>query len=102
VLTRGYDQARRLAEVAAAHTAVPARRALHRLRASIPQVDLDRAARRRNVHRAFVAEAASLRGLVVALVDDVATTGATLADAAAAARAAGARRVRGYVVAVDE
>jgi predicted amidophosphoribosyltransferase len=38
----------------------------------------------------------------VALVDDVATTGATLFDAATAARAAGARSVRGYVVAVEE
>ena len=34
--------------------------------------------------------------------DDVATTGATLMDAAAAARAAGARIVRAYVVATEE
>jgi len=76
--------------------------ALHRIRASRPQVELDRAARAANVRGAFVAGAGSLRGLRVALVDDVATTGATLMDAAAAARAAGARTVRAYVVAAEE
>jgi predicted amidophosphoribosyltransferase len=48
-----------------------------------------------------VAEAGALRGARVALVDDVATTGATLAAAAGALRAAGARAVRSYVVALD-
>jgi predicted amidophosphoribosyltransferase len=38
----------------------------------------------------------------VGLIDDVSTTGATLLDAAAAARACGARTVRGYVVAIEE
>lgn len=101
-LARGYDQAALLAQVVAARTGVPARSPLRRIRASRPQVELDRAARQKNVRGAFVAEAASLRGLRVALIDDVATTGATLADAAAAARAAGARAVRAYVVGVDE
>ena len=100
--SRGYDQALLLAEAIASRTAIPVRRALHRLRQATPQVELDRVARLRNVRRAFVSEASSLRGVRVALVDDVATTGATLADAAAAARAAGARSVRAYVVAVDE
>jgi predicted amidophosphoribosyltransferase len=75
---------------------------LHRIRQGRPQVELDRAARAGNIRGAFVAEARALAGLRVALVDDVTTTGATLADAAAAARAAGARRVRAYVVAVEE
>src|SRR2546428_624274 len=66
-----------------------------------PKVDLARAARAANVRRAFLAEAGALRGLRVALVDDVATTGATLHDAASAARAAGARHVRAYVIGVD-
>jgi ComF family protein len=101
-LARGYDQAALLAEAVARRVDLPLRRPLRRIRASTPQVQLDRAARLRNVRKAFVAEARSLRGLAVALVDDVATTGATLADAAAAARASGARSVRAYVVAVDE
>jgi ComF family protein len=99
---RGYDQAALLAHAVAAHTGLPQRPALHRIRGGRPQVELDRVARAANVRGAFVAEAGSLRGLRVALVDDVATTGATLIDAAAAARAAGARTVRAYVVAVEE
>lgn len=100
--SRGYDQARLLAAAVASRTGLPLRAALRRLRPGRPQVELDRAARAANVRGAFVGEASSLRRLVVALVDDVATTGATLADAAVAARAAGARSVRAYVVAVDE
>lgn len=100
--TRGYDQATLLAEVVAAQTGLPLRRALHRIRGGRPQVELDRTARAANIRGAFMAEAGSLRGLRVALVDDVVTTGATLLDAAAAARAAGARAVRGYVVAAEE
>ena len=99
---RGYDQAALLADAVAAHTGLPLRPALHRIRGGRPQVELDRVARAANVRGAFVAEVGSLRGLRVALVDDVATTGATLFDAAAAARAAGARAVRAYVVAAEE
>ena len=100
--TRGYDQAFLLAHAVAAQTGLPLRPALHRIRGGRPQVDLDRVARAANIRGAFVAEAGSLRGLHVALVDDVATTGATLMDATAAARAAGARTVRAYVVATEE
>jgi ComF family protein len=99
---RGYDQAALLAHAVASRTGLPLRPALHRIRGGRPQVELDRAARAANIRGAFVAEASWLRGLRVALIDDVATTGATLLDAAAAARAAGARAVRAYVVAVEE
>jgi ComF family protein len=102
VRERGYDQARLLATEVARLCALPLRAPLRRVRLARPQVELDRAARARNVRGAFVAEAGSLRGLRVALVDDVATTGATLAAASAALRAAGAREVRWYVVALDE
>jgi len=54
--------------------------------------------RARNVRDAFEATR-SLAGLSVAIVDDVMTTGATLAAAATAARAAGAVRVEAWVVA---
>jgi ComF family protein len=100
--SRGYDQAALLAAAVARRTGLPLRPALRRVRHGRPQVELDRAARAANVRGAFVSEASSLRRLAVVLIDDVATTGATIADAAAAARAAGARSVRAYVVAVDE
>lgn len=102
VRDRGYDQAVLLATVVAAACALPLRIPLRRVRASRPQVECDRAARAENVRGAFIAEAGALRGLRVALVDDVATTGATLAAASGALRAAGAREVRAYVVALDE
>jgi len=102
VRARGYDQTALLAARVAYRVALPLVPALHRIRPTRPQVELDRAQRARNVEGAFVAEARSLRGLRVALVDDVTTTGATLTAAAKAARSAGARAVRAYVVAVDE
>lgn len=99
--TRGYDQAGLLAAVVAERTGLPLSVPLRRVRSVRPQVELDRAARAENVRGAFIAEAGALRGARVALVDDVATTGATLAAASGALRAAGARDVRTYVVALD-
>lgn len=99
--SRGYDQAWLIAEIVAERTGLPVRIPLRRIRAVAPQVALDRAARAENLRGAFVAEAGALRGARVALVDDVATTGATLAAATGALRAAGARGVRAYVVALD-
>ncbi len=99
--SRGFDQAFLLAAVVAEHTALPLRVPLRRIRLAVPQITLDRAARAENLRGAYVAEAGALRGARVALVDDVATTGATLAAASGALRAAGARTVRSYVVALD-
>lgn len=99
---RGYDQALLLAAVASERTGVPLVPALHRIRGGTAQVQLDRQGRAANVRSAFVGIAGAFAGGRVALVDDVATTGATLRDAAAAARACGARAVRAYVVALDE
>ena len=99
---RGYDQAWALAAVAASMAGVPVRAAIHRLRSGPAQATLGQLDRRANVHGAFAGIAGSLRGLQVGLIDDVATTGATLLDAAAAARACGARGVRAYVVAFEE
>jgi len=99
---RGYDQAALLAAEVARLVDLPLRAPLRRVRLSRPQVELDRAARAENVRGAFIAEAGSLRGLRVALIDDVATTGAMLAAASGALRTAGAREVRAYVVALDE
>jgi ComF family protein len=99
---RGYDQTALLAAAIAARTGVPIAAALHRIRHARPQVELDRHDRERSVAGAFVSVAAALRGLRVGLVDDVTTTGATLREAARAARAAGARSVRAYVIAADE
>ena len=99
---RGYDQARALATVAAALAGVPLHPAIHRLRSGPAQATLGQLERQSNVRGAFAGIAGALRGVHVGLIDDVATTGATLLDAAAAARACGARGVRAYVVAFEE
>jgi ComF family protein len=99
--SRGYDQAWLLAAVVADRTSLPLRIPLRRIRPAVPQIALDRAARAENLRGAYVAEAGALRGARVALIDDVATTGATLAAASGALRAAGARAVHSYVVALD-
>jgi predicted amidophosphoribosyltransferase len=99
---RGYDQARALAAIAASMSGLPVRAALHRLRSGRPQATLGQQERQANVRGTFAGIAGSLRGLHVGLIDDVATTGATLLDAGAAARACGARGVRAYVVAFEE
>jgi predicted amidophosphoribosyltransferase len=76
----------------------PLRDVLRRRRDTPPQAALALAERSANVQGAFAASA-SLAGLRVAIVDDVMTTGATLAAATHAARAAGAREVEVWVCA---
>ncbi len=102
VRARSYDQTALLAAAVCDRTGLPRRAMLHRIRHARPQVELDRAERARNVAGAFVGTVGSLSRLRVALIDDVATTGATLHEAARAARAAGARSIHAYVIAADE
>ena len=73
-------------------------RALAKARHTPPQSGLDRVARRRNLRGAFGLRR-SVAGMHVAVVDDVMTTGSTLAELAGMLREAGARRVSGWVVA---
>lgn len=88
---RGHIPAERLARVLAALWELPVARLLGRSGPAPRQAGLPRSERATNVRRAFVpcAEAPG----VVALVDDVYTTGATVAACATELRRAGARRV---------
>jgi ComF family protein len=92
---RGFNQAELWAAPGAARWRVPVLpRALVRIRPTLPQTDLDPAARRANVRDAFrVRHPAAVKGRRVVLVDDVFTTGATVGAAARALRAAGAAAV---------
>jgi ComF family protein len=72
---------------------------LVRTRATPPQVGHDRRWRLENVRDAFTWRGGPLEGRSILLIDDVATTGATLEACAAALRSAGSGPVMGVSVA---
>lgn len=97
---RGYNQAALIARpLAMALNLHYAPEALTRPKESRSQVGLNREQRRENVSGAFRAAPALTRGQIVLLIDDVATTGSTLASAAEALLAAGALQVFGFTAA---
>lgn len=93
--TRGYNQAELLARQVGKGLGLPvSTRALVRKRRAPPQArSAGMEERYRNVAGAFQARPSALGGGSVLLIDDVTTTGATLADCARALREAGASRV---------
>ena len=95
---RGFNQAREIAVRVARATAVPLAAPLARISAGAPQTTLPWAERRRNVRGAFAVHG-NVRDARIALVDDVMTTGATLAEAARTLVRAGALSVECWVVA---
>lgn len=97
---RGYNQAGLIARpLSMALRLEYAPRALVRRRETQSQVGLTKAARYENVHDAFEAARRDVSGRIVLLVDDVATTGATLSSCAGTLYAAGARDVFALTVA---
>ncbi len=101
LVERGYNQAALLGAAVARELGVPLRaRVLERKRSTGQQARLGRDARLVNVAGAFaVREARRVRGKRVVLVDDVATTGATLEACREVLMEAGAAEVVAVVLA---
>ncbi len=103
VRERGYDQAALIAAEAGRRLGMPVLDVLERTRATTAQFDLDRAARATNLVDAFRVVSGDDRLAIVdrwlVLVDDVVTTGATLAACASVLMDAGALAVSAVAVA---
>jgi ComF family protein len=97
---RGFNQAQLLAERLAHRMQLPILTTqLVRVRHTSQQADLNRAQRRANVEAAFAWQAATPPPSRTLLIDDVLTTGATMAAAAQALHAAGADEVHALTLA---
>ena len=88
VAQRGYDQAVVLAHAVATIRQLPLSHQLVRVRQTTAQAKLNRSERQRNVAGAFVWQGAAPPSQII-LIDDICTTGATLASAIAAIKHAG-------------
>lgn len=96
---RGFNQAAEIAKLLSRRYSIRMdTRMARRVRDTMPQTALPWRERATNMRRAFACSA-DLRGLRIAVVDDVMTTGATLNEFARTLKASGAARVENWVVA---
>jgi ComF family protein len=97
--TRGYNQALEIARVVGRELVLPIDHAsCVRSAATPPQAGLDERARHRNIRGAFMVPGV-LSWSHVAILDDVVTTGSTVAEMSRVLRKAGVRRIQVWAVA---
>ncbi|MBI2589429.1 ComF family protein [Candidatus Berkelbacteria bacterium] len=99
--SRGYNQAFLLARALSELTHIPVRTQLQRIQETRSQVGLSRRERQKNVSGVFKWTGPEIQGPVL-LIDDICTTGATLAEAARCLAQAGFRERAALTLAYDE
>lgn len=100
-LERGYNQTELVTRAVSRLTGYPVERSLKKRYPTPSQTGLDRRQRRKNIAKSFIWRGGTLTGKTVVIVDDVTTTGATIAEAARAMRAAKPKLIYGLVLAFD-
>jgi ComF family protein len=96
---RGFNQSQELARVVAKHYRIPLdSRLVKRTRQTQAQSHLSEQERRRNLRNAFRVYG-SLKGVRVAILDDVVTTGSTITEMSKALKRAGAANVTVWALA---
>jgi ComF family protein len=96
---RGYNQAALLAAGLSRLLNKPILKGLIRTKSTKAQAKLSRLERQRNMEEAFAWRGGEINGKNILLVDDVATSGTTINEAAKVLRRAGAREIWGAVFA---
>ena len=100
--SRGFNQARLMAEALATSRGYPCLEALKRTRHTVPQTTVAASQRPANVRGSLALRPIDLEGYEVILVDDIKTTGSTLAACTRLLKKAGARSVHAAVAAVAD
>jgi ComF family protein len=97
---RGYNQALEIAKEVSKITRIPLLlKGCTKTRTTRKQAELSAIDRRFNLQNAFSVNPAVIQGRNVAIIDDVMTTGSTLAEIARTLKSAGASSVSGWVCA---
>lgn len=97
---RGFNQSELIGKYVANKIGLPGGNAIERSKNRKPQAELKRSQRLSNLSGCFeVVDPGFIAGKTVLLIDDVATTGATLNECAKVLRSSGAKEVWGVVVA---
>lgn len=103
LIRRGFNQSVILAERLSFRTTIPLDRvSLRKTKDTIPQVGLPKKRRTENLRNSFgISRPERIRGRRILLIDDVATTGSTIAEASRALIRGKASRVDALVLAVN-
>ena len=96
---RGFNQAELIAKSFNLNHDYKISLDLKKVKDTKAQSSLSETARAKNIKECFVWQGDSLKGKTIILIDDVITTGATLNEAAAILKMAGAEKVYGLVIA---